>query len=92
VRVEGAHGVLVVGGDEDDGGAGIDQLEHFEAIELSRLLKKSAASLRVETKARLYVSDSHARNRYPAEFNVQLPVAGRARTGEAPAAADSSDG
>ena len=37
VRVEGADGVLVVGGGEDDGRAGIDQLQHFEAIELGHL-------------------------------------------------------
>ena len=43
---------------------------------LSRLLKKSQAALLVETKARLYVS-AYARNRYPAEFDVQLSVAGR---------------
>ena len=34
---EGADGVIVVGGDEDDGGAGADQLEDFEAVELGHL-------------------------------------------------------
>ena len=39
VGVEGAHRVLVVGGDEDDyrGLRGLDQFEHFEAIELRHL-------------------------------------------------------
>ena len=39
VGVEGAHRVLVVGGDEDDHGRlrGLDQFEHFEAIELGHL-------------------------------------------------------
>jgi hypothetical protein len=42
------------------------------------MLKKSLAALLVETKARLYVS-GYARNRYPAEFHVQLSVPGFAR-------------
>ena len=37
MRVEGAHRVLVVGGDENDGGTGLDQLQHFEAVELRHL-------------------------------------------------------
>ena len=37
LRVEGAHGVLIVGGDEDHGRLGVDQLEHLEAIELRHL-------------------------------------------------------
>ena len=37
VGVEGAHGVLVEGGDEDDGGAGVDEFEDFEAVELGHL-------------------------------------------------------
>ena len=57
----------------------------------SRMLKKSEAALLVETKVRLYVS-AYARNRYPTEFDVQLPVAGRASTGEPSFAADSADG
>jgi hypothetical protein len=34
------------------------------------MLKKSLRALLVETKERLYVSDAHARNRYPTEFDV----------------------
>ena len=41
--------------------------------------------------ARLHVS-AYARNGYPAEFNVQLPVTGRARTSESSVAAGSADG
>jgi hypothetical protein len=37
------------------------------------MLKKSQAALLIETKERLDVS-AYARNRYPAEFDVQLPV------------------
>ena len=39
VGVEGAHGVLVVGGDEDDHRRlrGFDQFQHFEAIQLGHL-------------------------------------------------------
>jgi hypothetical protein len=59
--------------------------------ETNRMLKKSETALLVETKARLYVS-AYARNRYPTEFDVQLPVAGRACTGEPSVAADSADG
>ena len=55
------------------------------------MLKKSLSALLVETKARLYVS-AYARNRYPTEFDVQLPVAGRACTSEPSVAADSADG
>src|ERR1017187_2816660 len=55
------------------------------------MLKKSLTALLVETKARLHVS-AYARNRYPAEFDVQLPVTGRARTSKPSAAADSADG
>ncbi len=40
----------------------------------NRMLKKSLSALLVETKARLYVS-AYARNRYPTEFDVQLPLA-----------------
>ena len=47
----------------------------------SRMLKKSQLALPVETKARLHVS-AYARNRYPAKFDVQLPVTGRARPSE----------
>ena len=50
------------------------------------MLKKSETALPVETKARLYVS-AYARNRYPTEFDVQLPVAGRACAGEPSVAA-----
>jgi ATP-binding cassette subfamily B protein len=57
----------------------------------NRLLKKSQTLLPIETKARLYVS-AYARNRYPAEFDVQLPVTGRARTSEPSVEADSADG
>jgi hypothetical protein len=57
----------------------------------NRMLKKSLTALPVETKARLYVS-AYARNRYPTEFDVQLPVAGRACTCESSVAADSTDG
>ena len=39
----------------------------------NRMLKKSQPALPVETKERLHVS-AYARNRYPAEFDVQLPV------------------
>src|SRR5262249_23771724 len=57
----------------------------------SRMLKKCQLALLVETKARLHVS-AYARNRRPAEFDVQLPVTGRARTSEPSVAADSVDG
>jgi hypothetical protein len=55
------------------------------------MLKKFQAALLVETKARLYVS-AYARNRYPTEFDVQLPVAGRACTCEPSVEANSADG
>ena len=55
------------------------------------MLKKCQPVLPVETKARHHVS-AYARNRYPAEFDVQLPVTGRARTGKPSTAADSADG
>src|SRR6516164_4127531 len=55
------------------------------------MLKKSYGALPIETKARLDVS-AYARNRYPTEFDVQLPVSGRARTCESSVAADSADG
>jgi hypothetical protein len=67
-------------------------LQQGPVICSSRMLKKSSVSLLVETKARLYVWDAYARNRYPTKFDVQLSVAGRARTGESSAAADSDDG
>lgn len=35
--IEGAHGVLVVCGDEDDCGTGIDQFEHLETVEFRHL-------------------------------------------------------
>jgi hypothetical protein len=57
----------------------------------SRMLKKCQLALPVETKARHHVS-AYARNRYPAEFDVQLPVTGRARTGKPSVTADSADG
>ena len=37
VDFKGPDCVIIVGGDEDDGGAGADQLEDFEAIELGHL-------------------------------------------------------
>jgi hypothetical protein len=37
-------------------------LRFAERLGTSRMLKKARVSLPVETKARLYVSDSHARN------------------------------
>jgi len=37
VGVEGAHGVLIVGSDEDDRRARVDQLQNLEAIELRHL-------------------------------------------------------
>ena len=37
VGVESAHRVLVVSSDENDGRTGIDQFEHFEAIQLGHL-------------------------------------------------------
>ena len=37
VGVEGAHGVLVVGGDENHHWAGVDQLQHFEAVQFGHL-------------------------------------------------------
>jgi hypothetical protein len=40
------------------------------------MLKKFLGLLLVETKERLPVSDVYARNRYPTELDVQLPVAG----------------
>ena len=43
---EGADRVIVVGGDEDDGGAGADQFENFEAVELGHLdIKKDEIGL-----------------------------------------------
>ena len=37
MRVESAHGVLVIGRDEDHGRTGVDQLEDLEAVELRHL-------------------------------------------------------
>ncbi len=34
---EGAHGVLIVSGDENNGGRRVDQLQDFEAVELGHL-------------------------------------------------------
>jgi len=65
-------------------------LDKLQAVS-NRVLKKSQPVLLVETKARLYGS-AYARNRYPTEFDVQLPVAGRACTWEPSVAADSADG
>ena len=70
---------------------GLEEGLRGRLIESSRMLKKSLTALLVETKARLHVS-AYARNRYPAEFDVQLPVTGRARTSKPSAAADSADG
>jgi hypothetical protein len=55
-----------------------EPIQEFEVASIrsadpNRMLKKSLTALLVETKARLYVS-AYARNRYPAEFDVQLPV------------------
>ncbi len=37
VGIEGAHGVLVVGGDEDDRRTGVDQLQNLESVQLGHL-------------------------------------------------------
>jgi hypothetical protein len=66
-------------------------VEVVQNLDFNRLLKKSQPALLVETKERLHVS-TYARNRYPTEFDVQLPVTGRARTSESSFAADPANG